>query len=74
MFYSNCIIYAWKKYRKEGGYIAFRHSRFGSIIPHVIWVKSLGDATVSHFVPADPKRKKIPPLLFKGYVKTNDKE
>lgn len=72
-FYSNCFFYALSQYKEHGGYVAFRKSRMGSWFPHVIWIGNLNDAEIKHFVPVNTKPLKIPPPVFEGYVKTNDR-
>lgn len=70
---SNCFIYAYGRYKREGGYLMIRKSRLGSWFPHVLWAKDLKDAEMAHFVPVDIKPLVIPPPLFEGYVKTHDR-
>lgn len=72
-FYSNCLFFALKRLFKSGGYIAFRKSRMGSWFPHILWIKDLKDAEIEHFVPTDTSDMRIPPPLFEGYIKRDDK-
>lgn len=64
---SNCIIYAVFTWLKQGGYIVIRKSRRGWW-PHFLW--SLDLKTFKEYYPLYPKRRKIPPPLFRGYVKS----
>lgn len=70
---SNCIIYAWRKWRSEGGYILFRRSRHGWY-PHALHMTDEGKIT--SYVPLDANRyhcrRLFPPPLFRGHIKTGD--
>lgn len=70
---SNCLIFALRKWFKEGGYVIIRKSRFG-FWPHFIWCRDLKDAEIEHYVPIVGKLDKGPvqKFLFKGYVKNHD--
>lgn len=71
--WSNCLIFAFNKWRKEGGYVAMRRSHFGWW-PHFIWVRHLRNAEIEHLIPK-AERLTVEPvqkLLFDGEVKTED--
>jgi len=72
-----CVIYAVKRYLKDGGYIAMRRTRILKIpFPHFLWLpKSCGKCDkMESFVPDDSHKpnKWFPPLWFKGRVKKGD--
>jgi hypothetical protein len=62
----NCLTYALRKLAAEGGYLVIRRSRYGWF-PHVIWSRDL--VTFEDFRPVRPKRRKVPPLWFRGRVR-----
>lgn len=68
---SNCFVFAVKKFIFEGGYLIVRRSRWGPF-PHFLWAKSLKGIEVEHLVPINPKKRKFPPLFFKGFIKKED--
>lgn len=70
---SNCIIFAFTRFFREGGYLVIRKSRHGWW-PHVIWCRDLRNADIEHYVPVVEKLDKpvIKKILFKGRVKTDD--
>jgi hypothetical protein len=72
---SNCIIYALKKYLKEGGYLKIRISLRARIF-HVLHEDAQGN--ISHYRPATAHKLTrligVPPPLFTGEVATHDIE
>lgn len=78
---SNCLIFALRKFRKEGGYFVIRRARRGWLW-HCLWVPSLQGVAVEQYVPTHPIEWQYLPwwlrfapvhmLLFRGFVKTND--
>jgi hypothetical protein len=66
---SNCLIFALQRWVSRGGYLVVRKSRWGPF-PHFLWSPDL--KRVEQYVPAEPKIRGIPPLIFKGYVKHGD--
>lgn len=61
---SNCIVYAVKRFVKEGGYLIIHKSRFGWW-PHMMWSEDL--RTFWEFEPEQAKKKhRFPPLIFRG--------
>lgn len=69
MKWGNCLCWALAKWRKHGGYLVIRRSRYGWF-PHFLHMDREGN--IESFVPDDPKRKKLPPPVFKGSVKRGD--
>ena len=49
---SNCLLWAWRKWRKHGGYICFRRSQYWWGF-HVLWLSKEGELFV-HFHPPEP--------------------
>jgi len=71
--YSNCFLWALRQNINNGGYVAFRWSKYGWF-PHVLY--SLDLIVWSAFVPkAHPSRLRyrIFPPLFKGEIKQDAK-
>lgn len=66
---SNCLIYALRKWAKEGGYLLVRKSHFGWW-PHFLHKDNAG--VVTHFSPDNPRRHALPPLLFRGEMKEGE--
>lgn len=66
---NNCFFWALRKWRAEGGYIAFRRSRFGWW-PHCFWSADM--RRWYSYSPDDPRHKACPPPLFHGRVKEGD--
>jgi len=58
---------------KNGGYIIMRKSKFGWF-PHFLWTESIDGLELIEFVPVNPKHKKMPPPIFKGYVRTKSSD
>lgn len=50
-----------------------RKSRFG-YFPHFLWAESVDGLDLVEFVPVDPKHKKLPPPIFKGYVRHKNQD
>lgn len=79
--YSNCFIYAIQQWKRSGGYIVIRKSRFGWW-PHFLHARldsTSSKLEVDHFVPDEPKppigwRRWFPihTIIFKGRVHTTD--
>lgn len=69
---SNCILWAYWMRRKRGsGYVYWRKSVWG-FFPHCLY----GDYFDGHFYlmsyrPIDPRKRLIPPPLFRGKVMIN---
>lgn len=74
---SNCLIFSFKKFYKEGGYLIIRRSHYSRFIPHFMWSPDLKDAVIEQYVPVNPKHQLVKILfhkiLFEGYIKTDDK-
>lgn len=72
---NSCYLYAWRKYRKEGGYISWRMS-IRAHVPHAVHRDM--DGNISHFVPLKrtwlSKQFCIPAPLFRGRIATDDDE
>jgi hypothetical protein len=67
---SNCLIYALRKWWREGGYILIRWSTYYPG-PHFLHMSRAGEIT--SFVPVDDKRRRlIPPPLFRGKIVKGD--
>jgi len=70
-----CYWYAWRKYRKEGGYISWRIS-IRAHVPHAVHRDIHGN--ISHFVPLKrtwwSKKFGIPAPIFRGRIATDDDE
>lgn len=65
---GNCVFYALTRWRRNGGYLVVRKSRFGPF-PHMFWMQALpDDAVVRNFVPLEPSDRKKPPPYFLGRV------
>lgn len=67
---SNCLIYAFRKFFKEGGYVLLRKSHYGWW-PHFLHMNVGG--LITHFSPEAPRKRFLPPLIFKGTPKEGDK-
>lgn len=70
MSWGNCLCWALRQWRKHGGYLVIRRSRYGWF-PHFLWL-SADRQTLQSFVPDNPKHKKLPPPVFRGNVKSGD--
>ncbi len=75
---SNCLFFAlalWRRRAKRGRrrYLAMRRSLWGPF-PHFAYAERLRSGRVRFigFVPLNPRRKTVPPLLFKGRVRWGD--
>jgi hypothetical protein len=66
---SNCLIFALTKWVKHGGYLVVRKSRWGPF-PHFLWSPDL--QRFESYVPIDPRKRLIPPLLFRGRIREGD--
>ncbi|MHA2068982.1 MAG: hypothetical protein ACXABY_31860 [Candidatus Thorarchaeota archaeon] len=67
--YSNCLIYAKQKYDKEGGWIVMRKSHYGWW-PHFLHLSK--DMKLTQYTLHGKRKRIIPPLVFKGFVKLGD--
>lgn len=65
---SNCLVYALRRWIRDGGYLIVRRSRWGWW-PHFLWAPTLGDLEVEQYAPRQSQRRLCPPLLFRGRVK-----
>ena len=64
---SNCILYAFKRWWAEGGYVVIRASHYGWW-PHVLWSKDL--VTFEEYTPKRPNHHLwFPPPLYEGEVR-----
>lgn len=70
---SNCLIFAFEKWFKRGGYLVIRKSRYGWW-PHFIYCSDLKNAEIEHYVPIkrDLENKYVDKLFFKGIIKKDD--
>lgn len=75
---SNCIFFALKLYYRrlakgKHGYLISRRSHFGWF-PHYMYGRKRKDGTcqIVGYVPLNPKLKRLPPPIFRGYVKWGD--
>jgi len=72
--YSNCLIYAVRKYLSEGGYILCRRSVAWRYLPHFLHRGQ--DGMITHFRPykdiTGPKVLMYS-VYFKGYIATGDR-
>lgn len=70
---ENCLTFVLKilKYRRQTDHLLIRRSHWGWF-PHFAAIFELEDGTLvkKEYVPINPKPKWIPPLFFKGEVKT----
>lgn len=64
--YSNCWLWAVKKYLSDQGYIAFRKSNYGWWC-HAFW--SPDGETWYHFAPEEPEKRRFPPIFYTGIIK-----
>lgn len=72
---SNCLVFALVLWKRRGwrGYVTFRVSRYGPFLHFLYGEKrKSGDVRLVSFVPTHPKRKPVPPVLFKGRSKWGD--
>lgn len=78
MKHGNCLIYAIRKWIKEGGYLVIRRSHASKIIPHFLHLDDsacFDKQCLSQFAPDYPKstwQKFVHKLWFKGTVKRGD--
>jgi hypothetical protein len=68
---SNCLVFALQRWFSKGGYFIVRKSRWG-LFPHFLWSPVAPDEC-EQFVPINPKRRRFPPLFFRGHIKWGDK-
>lgn len=68
---SNCLFYAFKKYRRYGGYILMRKSNYGWW-PHFLHMTK--DGKITQYTLSRKKRRILPPIVFTGFVKEGDSE
>ncbi len=72
-FYSNCLVYAFVQWIKEGGYICIRCSK--SFKPLIHFLHRSKDGKITHFQPVtavDGWRVMLFKFWFKGYVAEGD--
>ena len=74
MSWSNCIIFAcllWLRRRRKGdaGHVAFRESHFGPF-PHAVYIHRKRRWIA--YVPTAPRKRLIPPPIFRGSVRWGD--
>lgn len=75
---GNCLIYALRKWWREGGYLVIRRSHASRFIPHVLHLDAdmcAHKRCMSHFVPCRQKmdwKKFVHKLWFTGKVKKGD--
>jgi hypothetical protein len=67
---TNCFLWACRKWRKHGGYLVIRKSRYGWWW-HFLWMPA-DRSEIESYVPDNPKHKTLPPPVFKGSVKKGD--
>jgi hypothetical protein len=67
-FRTNCFVYAIVKFINEGGYLVVRRSHLTKFW-HFLWMKN---GEIKHYVPKDPRKRVMPPVLFEGIVKEGD--
>lgn len=76
---SNCLFFALALYarrRKRGGegYLVIRRSRLALKAPHLLYAERRADGSlrVVSYVPRDPRRRKCPPAMFRGWARWGD--
>lgn len=71
---NNCLIFAFNRWFKHGGYLIVRKSRHGWW-PHFIWSPDLKDAEIEHYRPVNAGNENpyVKKFLFKGEIATDDK-
>jgi hypothetical protein len=67
---NNCLVYALRKWFRHGGYLIIRKSRWGWF-PHFLWSPA-APPEAEQYIPVNPKRRLLPPLIFRGHVKRGD--
>lgn len=70
---SNCLIFALVKWRKYGGYLVIRKSRYGWW-PHFIWCRDLKNADIEHLQPVNAGNENpyVKKFLFEGKISKED--
>lgn len=74
----NCLIFALRLWRRHGGYLMIRWSRFLVGVPHFLWAPDdalTGNKRIRHYVPVKPVRNRwawSAALRFQGRVKNCD--
>src|SRR5574340_490972 len=78
---SNCLVFALRRWHRDGGYLLLRRSKHHAWIPHILWTKSLRDPPLA-FVPDRPiEWHRLPWLLrilplhtviYRGHVQEGD--
>jgi len=63
---SNCYLFALLRWWRCGGYVVLRQSHWGWW-PHALWSADL--ITFEDYTPIAPRRRRFPPLLFRGTVR-----
>jgi hypothetical protein len=79
MRYSNCLIFALMLWRRQGGYLIVRKSRY-TWVPHFMWAKTIEGLDIVEYKPVNPKRGRLFRLfplhviLFRGRVRRGQGE
>ncbi len=75
---SNCLAFAlalYRRRRRKGreGYLLMRRSRWGPF-PHILYAEKRANGTlrVISYTPNSPRRKPIPPVVFRGHSHWGD--
>jgi hypothetical protein len=70
---SNCLIFAVLLWLRWGGYLVMRRSHWGWF-PHFLHGRAGRDGRLRlvGYVPRSPRRKILPPPLFRGRVRWGD--
>jgi hypothetical protein len=71
----NCIIYVFRLFFKNGGYIIIRKSHYGRY-PHFIWAKNINGLEVKHIAPTTdaPPKNILDLFYFEAYEKDRDND
>ena len=65
---SNCWLFALHRWVTRGGYVVVRRSHWGWW-PHALWSADL--VTFEDYAPVAGRHRYLPPLLFRGAVRTS---
>ena len=70
--FSNCLIFAFIKWYRHGGYVVIRRAHHGWW-PHFIWCRDLKDAEIEHLQPdLNYYPETTGKLLFRGRINRTD--
>lgn len=71
---NNCLLWALKRWKNDGGYLCFRTSRHNHwfIRMHVLWHPPKPNKYFEHFAPDKEDLGKFPSPLFKGKITKGD--